>query len=96
MVAEPTWIAPEPIAAGRLDAAERRALPDSAFAFPARRKEPLINASHVRDALARFDQVEGVSEADRDLAFANILKAAAHFGVAVRERDWRELGRRDN
>ncbi|MEF9943299.1 MAG: hypothetical protein RR758_03860, partial [Burkholderiaceae bacterium] len=57
---------------GRLDAAARDALPASAFAFPAQRKEPLTSASHVRDAVTRFDQVEGVSEADRDLAWANI------------------------
>jgi hypothetical protein len=34
-------------------------LPDSVFAFPKQRKEPLTDASHVRNALARFDQVEG-------------------------------------
>ena len=50
----------------------RAALPDSVFAFPRQRKEPLTDSSHVRNALARFDQVEGVSDADRDLAFANI------------------------
>lgn len=88
-----TWIAPGPALAGRLDAAERKSLPDSAFAFPRQRKEPLMNASHVRDALARFDQVEGVSDAERDIAFANILKAAAHYGVEVHEKSWRELGR---
>ena len=67
-------------------------LPDSVFAFPSQRKEPLTDASHVRNALARFDQVEGVSGDDRDLAFANIKKAAEYYGVEVRERDWRELG----
>jgi hypothetical protein len=45
----------------------------------------------VRNALARFDQVEGVSGDDRDLAFANIKKAAEYYDVEVRERDWREL-----
>ena len=66
-------------------------LPDSVFAFPNQRKEPLTDASHVRNALARFDQVEGVSGDDRDLAFANIKKAAEYYGVEVREHDWREL-----
>jgi len=47
----------------------------------------------VRNALARFDQVEGVSDTDRDLAFANIKKAAQHYGVDIKEKDWRELGR---
>ena len=72
----------------------RAELPESVFAFPRQRKEPLTDADHVRNALARFDQVEGVSDVDRDLAFANIRKAAAHYGVNVRENSWRELGAR--
>jgi hypothetical protein len=68
-------------------------LPESVFAFPAQRKEPLTDANHVRDALARFDQVEGVSDADRDVAFANIKKAAEHYGVETHEKGWRELGK---
>jgi hypothetical protein len=71
----------------------RSNIPESAFAFPKQRKEPLTDASHVRNALARFDQVEGVSDADRDLAFANIKAAANYCGVDVRENSWRELGR---
>ncbi len=67
-------------------------LPDSVFAFPKQRKEPLTDASHVRNALARFDQVRNVSDDDRDLAFANIKKAAEHYGVTVTETSWRELG----
>ncbi len=69
----------------------RAELPDSVFAFPRQRKEPLTDASHVRNALARFDQVEGVSDADRDLAFANIKAAAEYYGVDVRESSWRDL-----
>jgi hypothetical protein len=76
---------------GRLDAAQVGALPESAFAFPRSRKEPLTDASHVRSALARFNQVTEVSDADRDLAFANIKKAAKHFNVQMRETNWREL-----
>jgi hypothetical protein len=71
----------------------RAELPDSVFAFPQQRKEPLTDADHVRNALARFDQVEGVSDSDRDLAFANIKAAAAYYGVDVHEGSWRELGR---
>lgn len=71
----------------------RAELPESVFAFPLQRKEPLTDADHVRNALARFDQVEGVSDTDRDLAFANIKKAASHYGVDVHENSWRELGR---
>jgi hypothetical protein len=71
----------------------RSDLPESVFAFPEQRKEPLTDADHVRNALARFDQVEGVSDSDRDLAFANIKKAAQHYGVDVHENSWRELGK---
>jgi hypothetical protein len=66
-------------------------LPDSVYAFPDQRKEPLTDADHVRNALARFDQVEGVSDEDRELAFANIEKAAAYYGVNVSERSWHDL-----
>jgi hypothetical protein len=79
---------------GDLSAKERDQLPDSVFAFPKQRKEPLTDASHVKNALARFDQVEDVSDADRDLAFANIKKAAEHYGIHVEERSWHELGKR--
>jgi hypothetical protein len=77
---------------GRLDAAQVKALPESAFAFPRSRKEPITDASHVRSALARFDQVKDVSDAERDLAFANIKKAAKYYNVKMHETDWRELG----
>ena len=89
-----TWKAPEGAGHGTLDAQDRKELPDSAYAFPEQRKEPLTDAKHVRTALARFDQVQDVTDADRELAFANIRKAADHFGVDVAETDWRQLGKR--
>jgi len=67
-------------------------LPDSVFAFPKERKEPLTDAEHVRNAVARFDQVIDVSDADRALAFANIEKAADHYHVSLSETDWHQLG----
>lgn len=79
---------------GHLSTEDRKDLPDSVYAFPKQRKEPLTDAAHVKNALARFDQVEGVSDADRDQAFANILKAAKHFGIDVEEKDWRDLGKK--
>ena len=75
------------------DLTTRSNLPESVYAFPRQRKEPLTDASHVKNALARFDQVEDVSDADR-IAFANIKKAAAHYGVTVKEKSWHDLGRR--
>lgn len=79
---------------GELDTKDRKELPDSVYAFPKQRKAPLTDASHVRNALARFDQVEDVSDADRDLAFSNIKKAAEHYDVDVAENDWHDLGKR--
>lgn len=87
----PTWKPHE--LHGELTTAERKDLPDTAFAFPKRRAEPLTDAAHVRNALARFDQVQNVTDADRDLAFANILAAAKHYDVDVTETSWRELGK---
>jgi hypothetical protein len=88
-----TWAPPpkDEQFSGTLDAAERNELADSAFAFPAQRKEPLTSASHVRDALARFDQVQDVSDADRALAFENIRRAAAYYDVDMTEKSWSDL-----
>ncbi len=66
-------------------------LPDSVFAFPKQRKEPMTDASHVRNAVARFDQVIDVSDEDRALAFANIEKAAKYYDVDLSETNWHEL-----
>jgi pyruvate/2-oxoglutarate dehydrogenase complex dihydrolipoamide acyltransferase (E2) component len=62
-------------------------LPASVHAFPKQRKEPLTDAEHVRNAVARLD----VSDKDRDLAFANIRKAARHYGVNLSEGSWHDL-----
>jgi len=75
----------------RLSAADQDKLSDDQFAFPKQRKEPLVDASHVRNAVARFDQVEGVSDAERDLAWERITEAAKRFDVQISEQDWREL-----
>jgi hypothetical protein len=88
-----TWKAPSG-GHGTLDADDRNELPDSAYAFPEQRKEPLTDAKHVRTALARFDQVKDVSDADREQAFANIKAAAQHFDVEVAETDWKQLGKK--
>jgi hypothetical protein len=67
-------------------------LPDSVYAFPKQRKEPLTDAQHVRNAVARFDQVIDVSDADRALAFANIEKAANYYDINLSETSWHDLG----
>jgi hypothetical protein len=85
---EPTW---QPFEEhGRLTT--RGDLPETVYAFPKQRKEPLTDEKHVRNAVARFDQVIDVSDEDRALAFANIEKAARHYGVDLSETNWHELG----
>ena len=79
---------------GELSTKEKNDLPESVFAFPKQRKEPLTDAEHVKNALARFDQVKDVSDGDRDIAFANIKKAAKHYGVSIEETDWHQLGKK--
>jgi hypothetical protein len=74
-----------------LSTAQQNDLPDSAFAFTRQRKEPLTDAKHVRNAVARFDQVEGVSNADRDKAWRKIRSAARKYDVEISERGWRQL-----
>lgn len=61
------------------------------FAFPKERKEPLNDARHVRNAVARFDQVEGVSDRERDSAWRRIRAAARKYGVEIKVRGWRQL-----
>jgi hypothetical protein len=75
-----------------LDKKHRDAVPQKEFAFPEQRKEPLEDASHVRNAIARFRQVEGVTDAERDAAWKRIQAAARKFGVEVSETSWREIG----
>jgi hypothetical protein len=70
---------------------QRQALPARRFAFPEQHKEPLENAGHVRNAVARFNQVQGVSDAERDAAWQRIRTAAEEYGVRLGEASWRDL-----
>jgi hypothetical protein len=71
--------------------AEENRLGDPEFAFPEARKEPLTDARHVRNAIARFNQVERVTDSERDEAWKRIRAAARKFDVDISESDWREL-----
>jgi hypothetical protein len=77
----------------KLDTEDRKEIPAKEYAFPKERKEPLENAAHVRNAIARFNQVEGVNDEERDAAWGRIKAAAKKFGVEMKESDWREFGR---
>lgn len=68
---------------GTLDSKKPRQLPTQVFAFPKQRKEPIEDAAHVRSAIARFEQVTGVTTSERAAAWKRILAAAAKFGVEV-------------
>ena len=70
---------------------QRDNLDEDQFAFPEERKEPLNNASHVRNAIARFNQVKGVSDSERDEAWNRIKRAAKKFDVEMTEDSWHEL-----
>ena len=61
------------------------------IAFPKERKEPLNDAEHVRNAVARFNQVKGVSDDERDAAWKRIKAAAKKHGVEIHERSWHDL-----
>jgi hypothetical protein len=58
-------------------------VPSTKFAFPKERKEPLTDARHVRNAVARFNQVEGVSESERNAAWRRIKAAAKKYGIEI-------------
>ena len=75
----------------KLNQKERDEIPSKEYAFPKEEKEPLEEAAHVRNAIARFNQVQGVTDAERDEAWKRIRSAAKKFDVDVKETDWREL-----
>ncbi|MBW4039926.1 MAG: hypothetical protein HIU91_13850 [Acidobacteria bacterium] len=76
-----------------LSTEDRKEIDDSKYAFPKQRKEPLEDASHVRNAIARFDQVKDVSDQDREQAFHRIKAAAKKFDVDMPETSWHQLGK---
>jgi hypothetical protein len=80
-------------AMAELSTEDRDDLKSGAFAFPKERKEPLENASHVRNAVARFNQVKDVSDEERDAAWKRIEAAAKKHGVELKEKSWREIGK---
>ena len=92
MAAKATWKAPT-AAHGKLDTEEQKELPESAFAFPKQRKEPLTDASHVKNALARFDQVKGVNDEERDRLRELKLEELRKFvAVGIEQADRGEVG----
>ena len=77
-----------------LSTEKRNEMSESTYAFPNERKEPLNNASHVRNAIARFDQVKGVSASEKKSAFTKIKSAAKKFGVDMSSTSSSELAKK--
>ena len=77
----------------KMDEEQRSKIANEGFAFPEERKGPIHDAAHVRNAIARFNQVEGVTDKQRDQAWERIKHAAAKFHVELHETSWRELTR---
>jgi cell division protein FtsX len=75
----------------KITEASRDHIADENFAFPKERKEPIHDAAHVRNAIARFKQVQGVTDSERDAAWKRIKSAAKKHKVELNEQDWREL-----
>ncbi len=80
--------------ASKINESTREHISNEDFAFPKERKEPIHDAVHVRNAVARFNQVEGVSDSERDAAWKRIKAAAKKHNVEITEKDWRELGQK--
>ena len=75
----------------KMNEEDRDKVAGSEFAFPKQRKEPLNDAGHVRNAIARFNQVKDVTDAERDEAWRRIKQAAHKFKVEVNENSWHDL-----
>jgi class 3 adenylate cyclase len=87
----------------RLESTDRAKLPASAFAYvdpQGRRRLPIHDAAHVRNALARFNQVKFEDERAREQARTRLLRAAKRFGIVPvgfitgQFESERQLGRR--
>ncbi len=90
-MAETTWKAHTEH--GELSSSDRNDLPDSVFAFPKQRKEPLTDASHVKNAMPASIRSRAFPTRTAH-AFANIKKAADHYGIDVAEKSWHDLGKK--
>ena len=71
----------------KVDQAQRDRISGSHYAFPKEEKEPLNDAAHVRNAIARFNQVKNVTDSERDEAWKRIKSAAKKFGVEIKEEN---------
>ncbi|MFW6172954.1 MAG: DUF6582 domain-containing protein [Elusimicrobiota bacterium] len=57
---------------------------------PSESKLPIYDAEHVRNAMARFNQIKGVSDAEKSKAKNKIIKAAKKFGIKISDEDFKK------
>jgi len=68
----------------RMSATERARLPNSAFAYVdarGRRRLPIHDEAHVRNALGRFERVAFESDIARERTRTRLLRAARRYGI---------------
>lgn len=85
MKGERTWQSSTPKSATTWQGATSRFLDNA--------KEPLEDAAHVRNAVARFNQVDGASAEEKDEAWKRIQAAAKKYGVELIEKSRHELSK---
>ena len=76
-----------------LTEASRDHIKDEHFAFPKERKMPIHDAAHIRNAIARFNQVKDVTVEERDKAWSRIKAAAKKHNVEMNEESWHQLNK---
>ena len=69
----------------KINEEKRDEISTSEYAFPKQRKEPLHDAAQVRNAIARFNQVQGVTDQERDEAWKPIKHAAPRINVEMND-----------
>jgi hypothetical protein len=74
-----------------LTEASRDHIKDEHYAFPKERKMPIHDAAHIRNAIARFNQVKDVTAEERDKAWNRIKTAAKKHNVEMNEESWHQL-----
>ena len=72
------------ISLAKLDTAAREKIPSEKFAVPGKRKLPIHDCAHVRNAMARFNQTQGLTSAEKAAARRRILAAAKKCGIEVK------------
>ena len=79
----------------KLSEKDRRKIARKRFCLPQGAQRASCRCTSCQEAVARFDQVEDVTNKERDEAWKRIQKAAKKFDVELEEKDWRDLFKRN-